>query len=86
MAPRASTGSREAATAGNTGSVSGLRSPGDTPGAGLRPRRPSAVRLRASLAILQAADAIAAEEIGPTSAEGVRAKIEHDEFIESLGG
>jgi hypothetical protein len=45
-----------------------------------------AVRLRACLAILQAADAIAAEEIGPTSAEGVLAKIEHDEFIESLGG
>ena len=45
-----------------------------------------AVRLRACLAILQAADAITAEEIGPTSAESVRAKIEHDEFIESLGG
>jgi hypothetical protein len=45
-----------------------------------------AVRLRACLAILQAADAIAAEAIGPTSAEGVRAKIDHDEFIESLGG
>jgi hypothetical protein len=42
--------------------------------------------LRACLAILQAADAITAEEIGPTSVEGVRAKIEHDEFIESLGG
>ena len=50
------------------------------------PDVPPAVRLRACLAILQAADAIAAEEIGPTSAEGVRAKIEHDEFIESLGG
>ena len=50
------------------------------------PDVPPAVRLRACLAILQAADAIAAEEIGPTSAEGVRVKIEHDEFIESLGG
>jgi hypothetical protein len=50
------------------------------------PDVPPAVRLRACLAILQAADAITAEEIGPTSAEGVRAKIEHDEFIESLGG
>jgi hypothetical protein len=50
------------------------------------PDVPPAVRLRASLAILQAADAVAAEEIGPTSAEGVRAKIEHDEFIEALGG
>jgi hypothetical protein len=43
-------------------------------------------RLRASLAILQAADVTTAEEIGPTSAEGVRAKIDHDEFIQSLGG
>jgi hypothetical protein len=41
---------------------------------------------RACLTILQAADAIAAEAIGPTSAEGVLAKIDHDEFIESLGG
>jgi hypothetical protein len=50
------------------------------------PDMPPGVRLRACLAILQAADAITAEETGPTSAEGVRAKIEHDEFIESLGG
>jgi hypothetical protein len=50
------------------------------------PDAPPAVRLRAALAVLGAADAIAAEEIGPTSAENVRAKIEHDEFIESLGG
>jgi hypothetical protein len=50
------------------------------------PDVPPGVRLRACLAILQAADAIASEEIGPTSAEGVRAKIEHDEFLESLGG
>ena len=49
------------------------------------PDVPPAVRLRASLAVLQTADAIAAEEIGPTSAEGVRAKIDHDAFIESLG-
>jgi hypothetical protein len=47
---------------------------------------PPAVRLRASLAILQAADALTVEEIGPTSAEGVQAKIEHIRFIESLGG
>jgi hypothetical protein len=32
------------------------------------------------------ADAITAEEIGPTSAEGARAKIDHEAFIESLGG
>ena len=45
-----------------------------------------AVRLRDSLAILQAADALTVEEIGRTTAESVRAKIEHDAFIESLGG
>jgi hypothetical protein len=50
------------------------------------PDVPPGVRLRASLAIVQAADAIAAEEIGPTSAEGVQAKAEHDAFVESLGG
>ena len=44
------------------------------------------VRLRASLAILQATDALTVEEIGPTTAESVRAKIEHGAFIESLGG
>jgi hypothetical protein len=47
---------------------------------------PPSVRLRASLAILQAADAMAIEGIGPTSAEGVQAKRSHDAFIESLGG
>jgi hypothetical protein len=36
--------------------------------------------------ILQAADAITAEEIGPTFSEGVRAEIDHEAFIESLGG
>ena len=41
---------------------------------------------RASLAILQAAAALTDEEIGPTTAESVRAKIEHGAFIESLGG
>jgi hypothetical protein len=50
------------------------------------PDVPQSVRLRASLAILQAADALTVEEIGPTTAESVRAKIEHDAFIESLGG
>ena len=47
---------------------------------------PPSVRLRASRAILQAAAALTVEEIGPTTAESVRAKIEHDAFIESLGG
>jgi hypothetical protein len=46
---------------------------------------PPSVRLRASLAILEAADALKTEEIGPTTAEGVRAKIENKRFIDSLG-
>ena len=50
------------------------------------PDVPPSVRLRASLAILQAADALKAEEIGPTSAEGVEAGLDHKRFIESLGG
>jgi hypothetical protein len=50
------------------------------------PDVPPSVRLRASLAILEAADALETEEIGPTTAESVRAKIEHDAFIESLRG
>jgi hypothetical protein len=45
-----------------------------------------AVRLRACLAILQAADALKIEEIGPMTAEGVEAELEHKRFIESLGG
>jgi hypothetical protein len=47
---------------------------------------PPAVRLRASLAILQAADALTIEDIGPMTAEGVQANIEHKRFIDSLGG
>ena len=50
------------------------------------PEVPPSVRLRASLAILEAAGALKTEEIGPTTAEGVQAKIEHKRFIESLGG
>jgi hypothetical protein len=45
-----------------------------------------AVRLRASMAVLQAADAMNVEEIGPTSAEGVEAGLDDKRFIESLGG
>jgi 5'-3' exonuclease len=52
----------------------------------VRPGVASSVRLRASLAILQAADALNVEEIGPTSAEGVEAKLDDKRFIESLGG
>jgi hypothetical protein len=47
---------------------------------------PPAVRLRASLAILQAADAMKAETIGFTSARGVKASMDHRALIESLGG
>ena len=50
------------------------------------PDVPPSVRLRASLAILQAADALKVEEIGPMSAEGVEARLDHKRFIESLGG
>ena len=49
------------------------------------PDVPSSVRLRASLAILDAANALKAEELGPTSAEGVQAKMDHQRFIDSLG-
>ena len=34
--------------------------------------------------ILDASDALKAEEIGPTSAEAVQSKIEHKQFIDSL--
>jgi hypothetical protein len=47
---------------------------------------PPALRLRASLAILQAADAIKAEVIGSTTAEGVEAGLNHKRLIEFLGG
>jgi hypothetical protein len=50
------------------------------------PEVPSTVRLRASLAILEAADAMKAETIGSTSVEGVQASMEHRMLIESLGG
>jgi hypothetical protein len=46
---------------------------------------PPSVRLRAPLAILQAADALKVEEIGPTTAEAVQANMEYKQFIDSLG-
>jgi hypothetical protein len=49
------------------------------------PGVPPSVRLRASLAILDAANALKAEELGPTSADDVQAKIDHKRFIDSLG-
>jgi hypothetical protein len=49
------------------------------------PNVPPSVRLPASLAILDAANALKAEELGPTSAEGVQAKMDHRRFIDSLG-
>jgi hypothetical protein len=48
------------------------------------PDVPPSVRLRASLAILDAANALKAEELGPTSADGVQAKMDHQRFIDSL--
>ena len=47
---------------------------------------PPAVRLRASLAILDAANAMKPETIGSTSARGVKASMDHRALIESLGG
>ena len=47
---------------------------------------PPSVRPRASLKILDAANAMKAEELGPTSAEGVETGLDHKRFIESLGG
>ncbi len=44
------------------------------------------VRLRASLAILQAVNALKADDAGPKTAEGVQARIAHERFVESLGG
>ena len=49
------------------------------------PNIPPSVRLRASLAIRDAANALKSEEIGPTSAEAVQAKMDHQRFIDSLG-
>ena len=49
------------------------------------PDVPPSVRLRASLAILDAANALKAEELGPTSADDVQAKIDRKRFIDSLG-
>jgi hypothetical protein len=50
------------------------------------PDVPPAVRLRASLAILEAADAMKAETIGSTSARGVQTSMDHRRLLESLGG
>jgi len=47
---------------------------------------PPSVRLRASLAILDAANAMKPETIGSTSARGVKASMDHRALIESLGG
>jgi hypothetical protein len=49
------------------------------------PDGPPTVRLRAALAVLQAADALRIEEIGSRSAGGVEAQSDHKRFIESLG-
>jgi hypothetical protein len=44
---------------------------------------PPAVRLRACLATLEVANVMKAENIGPTSAEAVRARVSHQKLIES---
>jgi hypothetical protein len=49
------------------------------------PGIPSAVRLKASLAILQAADAFSVETIGTTSARGAQAVLDRKALLESLG-
>jgi hypothetical protein len=49
------------------------------------PDVPPSVLHRTSPAILDAANALRAEELGPTSAEGVQAMIEHKWFVDSLG-
>jgi hypothetical protein len=49
------------------------------------PDVPPAVRLRACLAVLHATDALTIEEIGPTSAETVKAKRDRKRFMESFG-
>ena len=50
------------------------------------PDVPPAVRLRASMAILDAANAMKPETVGSTSARGVKASMDHRALIESLGG
>ncbi len=49
------------------------------------PDVPPAVRLRACLAILQTADALNVEEIGPTSAEDVQAERNRSQWANILG-
>jgi hypothetical protein len=44
-----------------------------------------AVRLRACLAVLEAADAMKPEPIGPTTAQNVKARLDHQALIDSLG-
>jgi hypothetical protein len=50
------------------------------------PNVPPAIRLKACLTILQAADALKTEEPGPMSARGVQAKMDHRRLMDSLGG
>jgi hypothetical protein len=49
------------------------------------PDVPPSVRLRASLAILDAANALKTGELGPTSAEGVQGNMNHKRFMDLLG-
>jgi hypothetical protein len=49
------------------------------------PDVPPAVRLKACLAVLQAADAISPEQIGRMTARGIQAQLDREALIESLG-
>lgn len=49
------------------------------------PTAPPAVRLRASLAILQASDAMKAEAIGPTNPREVRSELSQRDLFAGLG-
>jgi hypothetical protein len=48
------------------------------------PDIPPAVRLRACITVLQAANLLDSDTIGPTSAEGVKSAIRRAEFSEAL--
>jgi hypothetical protein len=50
-----------------------------------RPGVPSSVRLRASLAVLQSLNGLKAEDSGPMSVEGVRAKMARERLFDALG-
>jgi hypothetical protein len=50
-----------------------------------RPGVAASVRLPASLAILQAVNALKADDVGPTTVEGVRASMTRERLFDALG-